>query len=160
MTESQAPAQKPVLIVGKSILHIEDSEIDHEALTRAFKKIGIQVLITWCKNAEEAHQYLSELEAKDSPLRRPSLILLDLNLPKESGLEFLTKVKAHPTLGVIPVIILSSSSKPSDIQSCYVEGANAYLLKPINSKELETKAENIARFWLKDAVLPQGRLNV
>lgn len=141
----------------QTILHVEDSDIDHEALRRSFHKMQIDINISWCRSSLEAHEYLAE-EAQSTfgklKMALPSLILLDLNLPGEDGRSFLKKLRSIPRIAIIPVIILTSSSDPKDVHACFALGANAYLLKPLNPRDLDPVVQAFAQFWLKHAVLP------
>jgi CheY-like chemotaxis protein len=86
---------------------------------------------------------------------RPSLILLDLNLAGLDGRQVLERLKADASLRAIPVIILSTSDNPKDVQSCYQLGASAYLLKPVDLARFERMVRLFKEFWLEFVILPQ-----
>ena len=141
------------------ILHVEDSDIDHDALQRSFRRAQINTPISWCRDAREAHKYLAEHGQRapgEEEAVLPAVILLDLNLPGEDGRTFLKKIRETPRLSSIPVIILSSSSDPKDVDGCYALGANAYLVKPLNPRDLDPLVLAFAQFWLKHSVLPSA----
>ncbi|MBC7692859.1 MAG: response regulator [Methylotenera sp.] len=149
---AKAFASRPV------ILHVEDSEMDHEALKRALHKVGTIAQLFWCKNVDDAFDYLHHSGPYDQlPAPRPSLILLDLNLPGENGTSFLQRLRKTPKFSSIVVVVLSSSSNPIDIERCYDLGANAYLLKTLDPRELQPKILSLAQFWLGHCVLPSGQ---
>lgn len=85
---------------------------------------------------------------------RPDLILLDLNLPKLSGHEVLSRLKENPATARIPVIILTSSRAEGDVRRAYDSHANAYLKKPSTLDGLLTAAQDINNFWVRTATLP------
>lgn len=85
----------------------------------------------------------------------PQLILLDLNLPRRSGLEILDDIKTNPVWMSIPTIVLSSSSSPVDISNSYKRHANAYISKPRQLNHYETVAKRLYSFWIETAQSPQ-----
>lgn len=141
------------------IMCIEDSDADYEALLRALKKIGAKLSVIRFIYGHEVENHLLYKEANKSAgidSKRPDLILLDLNLPGAGGLNLLKFLKKNDSIRHIPVIILSSSANPNDVELCYAFGANAYLLKPLNPKDLEAKMLAFTQFWLTHAILPRG----
>lgn len=86
--------------------------------------------------------------------RRPGLLLLDLNIPKRSGLEVLEDLRADSVLHTLPVIILTNSTSPRDVESAYRARCNAYVRKPVGFDKLMEAVESIKRFWLDLAVIP------
>jgi CheY-like chemotaxis protein len=85
---------------------------------------------------------------------RPHLILLDLKLPKINGLEVLEQVKADASLNTIPVVVVSSSDRPEDIDAAYRLGTNCYVSKPVGGAGLVAGFRRIAEYWGRVAVLP------
>ena len=85
---------------------------------------------------------------------RPDLILLDLHLPKKSGIEVLEEIKTDPTLKLIPVVILSTSAAPEDIFKSYSLHANCYITKPVDFVEFTKVVRLIEDFWLVVVKLP------
>ncbi len=139
----------------RGILHIDDSEVDHAVLTRSFKRVGIGAALYWCKNARDTRAFLNhEGDESKQATPRPALILLDLSLPGENGLSILKTLKSSPQFASIPVIILTSSTYPGDIEACYALGANSYLVKPLDSRDMDRPAKAFAQFWLVHALLP------
>ena len=92
---------------------------------------------------------------QDAP--RPGLVLLDLNLPHVDGRHVLTAIKTDPDLRTIPVIILTTSNAPADIELAYREHANCYLVKPLGFTALAHTIEIISAFWLDTVTLPPTR---
>ena len=87
----------------------------------------------------------------------PDIIFLDLNLRGDDGFTMLRKLKSNPQTCAIPVIVMSSSSAPEDIQRAYKEHANAYISKPLNFEEFIQKIRTIKEFWFNTAKLPSGK---
>jgi len=85
---------------------------------------------------------------------RPDVILLDLNLPRKNGREVLDEIKADATLRCIPVVVLTTSNAPQDIQAAYAGHANAYLTKPLDLDQFFALMASFSQFWLTAARLP------
>jgi len=132
-----------------AILLVEDSHSDVELIKEALKETGFSYRLHLASNGEEALAFLAR--SND----RPHLILLDLNLPKVSGIEVLKTLKQDPVLKVIPIIILTNSTSQDDLMECYEQYANAYVRKPIGYDRLSEVIRNTWRFWVDHAVLPQ-----
>lgn len=135
-----APAVRPVL-------YVEDCESDAFLLRRALAKIRSPLLLQVIGDGERAWQYLSGQGPTSRPTM-PLLILLDLKLPRKSGLEILASLKAHDVLRKIPVIVLTSSSDPGEIERAYVLGADFCLLKRPRFEGYVQLARAIEAYWL------------
>jgi CheY-like chemotaxis protein len=143
--------QRPLLI-------IEDSDEDFAALSRMIAKAKISNPIYRCEDGEEALDFLyHEGEYLDRALSpRPSLILLDLNLPGTDGREVLARLKKDHNLKKIPVVIFSTSSNPRDVDACYRHGISGYLVKPMNSERLNQLVQTFLDYWFKTVELPSN----
>lgn len=134
----------------KPILYVEDEEDDVLFMNMAFKQAVISHPLVALTDGQKAIDYLLGSGAysnrDEHPL--PCLMLLDLNLPKKSGLEVLKWIRNEPSISTLPVIVLTSSLQDADIHRAYVQGANAYLVKPSNPKELPVIVRTIHDFWL------------
>jgi CheY-like chemotaxis protein len=104
-------------------------------------------------DGEQALQYLRR-EGEFAGARRPDLVLLDLNLPRLSGIELLTVVKKDEDLRTIPVIVLTTSTNEDDVLNSYHHHANAYVTKPVNVEELFDVIRAFELFWLAIVTLP------
>lgn len=135
------------------ILLVEDSTADVRLIQEAFKVTQIQARLNVVADGEEALVYLRR-GVKYAEARRPDLILLDLNLPKISGLEVLAAVKAVEELKSIPVIVLTSSSTAEDIIGAYRLQASCYLSKPMGFDGFVELVKSIESFWLSRVWLP------
>ena len=135
------------------ILIIEDNPVDFRILKYAFCNTGIVVELDEADDGESAMTFLRK---ETNAGARPALILLDLNLPKMSGMEVLRNIKAHDDLRCIPVIVLSSSQFQSDVSRAYEAGASLYVHKPNDLDKLEELVNAIATAWLKYGMLPDA----
>lgn len=120
------------------VLYAEDDENDVFLLERAFLRARVENPLQAVKDGAVAMRYLSGINEFSDRERfpRPCLALLDLNLPRKSGLEVLQWVRATAELRSLPVILLTSSSQTRDIQAAYALGANGYLVKPAGTEKL------------------------
>lgn len=144
------------MLIEKSILLVEDNADDELLTIRALKKNKIANNIIVARDGEEALDYLfgsSENQTKkERPL--PTLIILDLNLPKIDGLEVLKRLKANEQTKLIPVVVLTSSDEQTDMLSSYGLGANSYIRKPVDFNKFIEVASNIGLYWLVLNELP------
>jgi CheY-like chemotaxis protein len=135
---------------------VEDSDADYFALLSALRQAGLNIPHHRCQNGDEALEYLRRSEsddAHDSP-PRPSLILLDLNLPGTDGREVLRAVKNDQALAAIPIIVMTTSSNPSDIVECYRQGANGYQVKTSNYEGFKREIQRTVDYWFNTAIIP------
>ena len=133
-------------MVEKNLLIIEDSSNDIEFIKEAFSIAELDVNISVAKDGDEAVKYLNQEEPYlDSP--RPEVILLDLNLPKKSGHEILKYCRQNEKFRHIPVIILTTSDSQDDINKCYEQECNAYLVKPFNISKLVETVKELHELW-------------
>lgn len=126
------------------ILLVEDNPVDLDLTMRAFAAKKLSNPIQVARDGEEALKYLERWEQGEP---RPVVILLDLNMPKINGLEVLQKIKSHPDFKTIPVVILTTSSESSDLQSAYQFGANSYIVKPVDFEKFLEVATHIELYW-------------
>jgi CheY-like chemotaxis protein len=142
--------------VHHHILHAEDNPDDVLLIQRAFKRLENPCPITSVEDGARAISYLKgEDEYHDRakyPL--PTLALLDIKMPRYSGLEVLEWIRSQPRYSGLPVVIFSSSRNIADIQRAYQLGVNAYLVKPVEYAELQETVKSIISFWVARNVLP------
>lgn len=138
---------------GGLILLVEDSEADVRVTRRAFKKAGVDNPVEHCADGRRAINYLL-LSKRPDGARRPSLVLLDLNLPGVDGREVLRTIKHNEAFRTIPVVILSTSDDEKDVQDCYDLGANSYLKKPHDLAGFVDAMQSLSEFWFRAAELP------
>jgi len=130
------------------ILLVEDNPADVRLTKEAIQKSELVSQLDVVKDGVEAIKFLQKFK-KDSLVDRPDLILLDLNLPKKSGLEVLQEIKEDDDLRRIPVVILTISSNEEDLVKAYNLHANCFINKPLNIKEFYIIVEFICTFWFK-----------
>ena len=140
------------------ILYVEDEEADVELLQHVLVRLGIDIPLQTVKDGRLAREYLAGKEPFDDHQRYPppSLVLLDLNLPRWSGFEVLEWMRQQPQLRRLPVVVLSSSSRPDDIARAYEAGANGYLVKPNALGELISLVQALNDFWLRHNRFPEA----
>jgi CheY-like chemotaxis protein len=132
------------------MLLVEDDANDILLIQRAFAKACLVNPLKIVRDGEQAMNYLSGTGEFSDRGRYPfpSLILLDLKLPRKSGLEVLEWLRQQPTLKQIPVIVLTSSRVSSDISRAYDLGANSYLVKPVGFEGLLELVKSIGMYWM------------
>lgn len=135
------------------ILLVEDNPADIRLTKEALKESDSETILDVVTDGEEALDFLF-LRNTHSTAQRPDIILLDLNLPKRTGLEVLKEVKADESLKKIPVIVLTTSDAHHDITRAYEAHANCYILKPVDFDEFAEVIRLIETFWLRTAKLP------
>jgi CheY-like chemotaxis protein len=136
--------------MNKVILLVEDNASDEKLTVLAFKKCGVSNDIVVVRDGAAALDYLfatgafAGREASTSP----TVVLLDLNLPKIGGLEVLRRVREDERTKLLPVIVLTASREEEDILRSYSLGANAYVRKPVEFTEFAQAARTLGLFWL------------
>lgn len=131
----------------ETILLVDDSPTQCELLAEALSRHHTRESIHIEQGAEAALAFL-EAQLSSGTSSAPKLILLDLKLKNETGLDFLRRLRAHPALSVLPVVILTTSLDPKDIHACYALGANGYVVKPDGFADLVRLAGDLCRYWL------------
>jgi CheY-like chemotaxis protein len=140
-----------------SILIAEDDEDDYLLTLEALKEAGVSNEVHWVKDGNEIMEYLSsKLNGNNgSTGQLPSVILLDLNMPKKDGREALEEIKSNPNFRKIPVIVMTTSSADSDITKSYDLGVNSFIQKPDRFHELVEIVQVVFNYWLNTVKLPR-----
>lgn len=123
------------------ILLIEDDTIEVMKLERTLSKVETKHKIVKASNGEEA------LDILNSGEKLPDIILLDLNMPRMSGIEFLEVVKDDIILQYLPTIILTTSENRADLLRCYQLGIAGYVIKPLKYEDYESKMKLLLQYW-------------
>lgn len=135
---------------SKTILLAEDDDNDVILIRRAFEKSRLNNPIQVVENGEEVISYLSGTgkyaDRQAHPF--PTLLLLDLKLPRKSGFEVIQAVRANPDWKLLLIVVLSSSNLNPDINKAYELGANSYLVKPPNFDDLIAMMQQLQNYWL------------
>jgi chemotaxis family two-component system response regulator Rcp1 len=143
-------ARKPV-----ELLLVEDNPGDVRLTQEALKESSMNVHLNVAKDGVEALDFLYHKDPfRNAP--QPDLILLDLNLPRKSGREVLSEIKADPKLKRIPVLVMTTSRAEQDIQRAYQLNANCYITKPMDLDDFLRTVRAIEEFWLNTATLPSA----
>ena len=135
----------------KLILLVEDNASDEKLALLAFKRCGVPCEIAVARDGADALDYLFATGGHQDrdPAARPAVVLLDLKLPRVSGLEVLRRLRAVPETRLLPVVVLTASREDEDLLRAYSLGANAYLRKPVDFAEFSDSAKALAAFWLR-----------
>jgi CheY-like chemotaxis protein len=126
----------------KPIMLIEDDSVDAMTVKRAMKELHVTNSMVHCLNGEEGLKYLTDPETE-----KPFVILLDLNMPKMSGLEFLKSIKVYPELKRIPVVVLTTSKERRDVLDSFELGAAGYMIKPVDYAKFTEVINTVMLYW-------------
>ena len=126
----------------KPVLLVEDDSIDALTVKRALQDLGVKTLLIRSTNGEEALQYL-----RDDANEKPCIILLDLNMPKMNGIEFLRIVKADEKLKTIPVIVLTTSKEDRDVIDSFELSVAGYMIKPVDYQQFVETMRTLQMYW-------------
>jgi two-component system response regulator len=132
------------------ILLVEDNGDDVEITLRAFRKCNVLSEIVVVRDGVEALDYMfaAGAHAGQTTKLQPDVILLDLKLPKVSGLEVLRRLREEERTRRVPVVVLTSSNEEKDIQSSYDLGANSFVRKPVDFTQFMEVARQLGQYWL------------
>ena len=145
---SEASDTRPLLV-------LEDNNEDFATLQRLMRKQGLTNPVFHCVTGQEVLDFLRHQGPyRDSATApRPSLILLDLNVPGKDGRTVLQEIKSDEAFKHIPVAIFSTSANAKDVAFCYAYGANTYLVKPVDLGKLTRNLQLFFKYWLTVSVL-------
>jgi CheY-like chemotaxis protein len=149
-TPSPPSGSPPLILVA------EDDHHHRFVLRRVFAAVGMEAELRFVSNGRELLGTLERCRSEPSDANPwPHLVLLDLHMPGMGGIETLEAMRADRTLRVLPVIVFSSSDHPHHIDQAYASGANAYLVKVGDFRELVRHLRGLSAFWLHAARLPR-----
>ena len=133
------------------ILHVDDDPNDRLLVKNAIQMTKTGVQVVFASDGTEAIDYLSGTGVYNDRERYPlpSLVLLDLKMPRQNGFEVLSWVRSQPTLKRLPIVIFTSSKHGEDMGRAYDSGANSYLVKPVTFNELVELARGLLNYWGK-----------
>lgn len=135
------------------ILLVEDNEDDIVIIQEAFGESQTLNVINTVSDGEEALTYLRR-EGRYKGFSLPSLVLLDINMPKKNGFEVIEAVKADPQLRSIPIIMLTMSEREEDIKRSYANGACSYIRKPVDLDQFQSVIKLFELYWTIISHLP------
>lgn len=127
-----------------SILLVEDNDLDAEKLQRILDRLGDKRSISRARDGIEALELLRDAKRKPKP---PFVIILDLNMPRMNGQEFLAALRADPALKGLPVVVLTTSDRRADIEQAYANQVSGYLTKPLELEDTAAMLQSICEFW-------------
>ncbi|MGE5467104.1 MAG: response regulator [Ignavibacteria bacterium] len=132
------------------VLLVEDTESDAELAIRALRKRGLANKLVWLTDGAQALDFIfaQGAYAGRSEASHPKVVLLDLRLPKVSGIEVLRRLKGDPRARRIPVVVVTSSKEDTDLDECYALGVNSYISKPVEFDEFTKAVGDLGFYWL------------
>lgn len=139
--------------ITQPIVIIDDSFEDVEIATHLLEGLGVAHPIVHLPDGVATRRYIQN-GGNDGDGARPAFILLDLNLPIVHGYDLLLEIRRSDWLGTVPVLILSTSNNPRDVERCCASGANSFFTKPVDFEKLRRMLAVICEYWLEYAVMP------
>jgi CheY-like chemotaxis protein len=139
----------------RTVLLVEDNPHDELLILRALNKAGLRATIDVVRDGQQAVDYLlCTGEFAERTVELPAFVLLDINLPKLSGFDVLTKVRANDRTRLLPVVVFTSSDEESDRLRSYIAGANSFINKPLDYTNFMHLAGQIGSYWLDINIRP------
>ena len=135
------------------ILLVEDDSVDAMTVKRAMRDLQADHSVIHTVNGEEAMKYLTSPDTE-----KPFVILLDLNMPKMNGIEFLKIMKTYPDLKTIPVVVLTTSKEQRDILDSFELGASGYMVKPVDYSKFVEILSRIVIYWNSSELPKEGHM--
>lgn len=134
----------------RDILLVEDNPDDVELTRLAFEEANVANRLAVVSDGAEALDYLFARgrHANRDPNDLPSIVLLDLNLPKLDGREVLRAIRENPATQALPVIVLTTSAEPLDVEASYALGVNSYIQKPVDFEQFVWAVKQVGLYWL------------
>ena len=130
-----------------TILHVEDDQVDKMVIERVIKRLNLTNNLLHASNGEEALDMLRGTNGKKKLEQLPKVILLDINMPKMNGLEFLKELRSDPSLSFISVFVLTTSNDDQDRKEAYEHNVAGYFVKPVDISQFETTFLTLSNFW-------------
>jgi len=134
-------------MTNHSILLVEDNPDDVELTLRVLKSKSVAKEIVVAKDGQEALDLLFEKNHAFS-LKLPSVVILDLKMPKVDGMDVLRQLRAEPRTSALPIVVMTTSNEEQDVVTSYQLGANSYVRKPLGYEEFEQAVLNLGLYWL------------
>ena len=145
-----------MMMTRKEILLVEDNPDDVELTRLAFEesKIANKLVVVGDGAAALDYLFAKGRYSDRDPAQLPSIVLLDLNLPKVDGREVLQAIRANESTRTLPVVVLTTSTEPFDVEASYALGVNSYIQKPVDFEQFVWAVKQVGLYWL---VLNQAR---
>lgn len=141
----------------KTILLVEDNQQDEMLILRSLRKVNLANQVDVARDGQQALDYLfreGEFAGRGGP-ELPTVVLLDINLPRVNGLEVLERLRADPRTKFLPVVMLTSSDEERDRLQSYENGANSFVRKPLDFAEFAETVARLGIYWLATNLPPQ-----
>lgn len=136
--------------ISWDVLLVDDSESDAELTTRALKKFDASLNIKWFRDGPQLIECLRNGNFKEAKeMQMPGLIIMDLKMPKMTGIELMRVMRHEFGELIIPVVLMSSSREPKDLKESYQAGINSYVVKPLDFDEFNKTVRIIGEYWLQ-----------
>ena len=150
MPMDRSPIESPRPDAQKEILLVEDNPDDVELTRIAFSEAKIANQLSVVRDGAEALDYLFArgTYAHRDPHALPSIVLLDLNLPKVDGREVLQAIRGNPITRSLPVVVMTTSAEPFDVEASYALGVNSYIQKPVDFERFVWAVKQVGLYWL------------
>jgi two-component system response regulator len=133
-----------------SILLVDDDRDDVDVALRALRRAGLSTLVAVARDGQEALEALGvEPGAAAEPTEPPSVMFLDLRMPRVDGWEVLRRVRLAARTAALPVVVISSTERPEEIRRCYALGANSFLVKRFDERSPGAYFAEAARYWVE-----------
>lgn len=143
------PSCKIVMIVDpQKMLLVDDDPNDVELMQLALGEITAIRTLDILQDGEQALAYLLGSDIRPPVGELPRFILMDLKLPKLTGIEVLSAIRSHPTIRQLPVVIMTSSAEDQDLQACYNLGVNSYVVKPLDFDQFLQLTRQVGNYWM------------
>jgi two-component system response regulator len=143
---------------GKTVLIVEDDSDELDVAVRALRRAGMNLEVEIARDGQQALECLGiEASSDGAAAVRPSVIFLDLKMPRVDGCQVLSKIREHEATADLPVVVLSSSNRSADIQRSYQLGANSFLVKHNDRRSPGAYIAEAAHYWIELNVPPPRR---
>lgn len=149
------PSSRPVQSFADLLLLVEDTESDAQVLITTLEKMASSITnVKVAKNGAEAIEFLSQIPPTKGKYADdlPRLILLDLNMPRMDGFQFLQHVKAHRVLRSIPIVVFAADNDEKTVKRCFELGANGFLFKPVDYAGYKKVIDEIHQYWFQSSL--------
>lgn len=138
------------------VLLVDDDSDDVDIALHAVRREALDVRVEVARDGGEALERLGVEPGGEESEELPRVVFLDLNMPRVDGWEVLERMRKHPATRTLPVVVLSSSSRPEDIDRCYALGANSYLVKRFEAGRPGAYFADAVRYWAHANEVPEG----
>ena len=135
------------------ILMLEDDSDDRHITQLFFSEKGYEIDLVFLTDAREVLPYLASCVAESRLL--PRLLLLDKNIPAQSGIEVLAQIKSHPVFKILPVVMISGSANQKEVDQCYRLGVNSFIAKPFGNEMTARAIDMFVNYWFGTVELPE-----